>query len=83
MKKLNVNKEACIGCGACVSIDSEHFDFDENGYSEVINNDNIDNDNTRNAISSCPTSAISYVEEDNNNNDDECDCEHCDHHCEN
>ena len=81
MEKLNVNKEACIGCGACVSIDREHFDFDENGYSEVISNENIDGDATRNAIASCPTSAISYVEGDTNS--DEHDCEHCDHHCEN
>ena len=29
MDILDVEKNKCIGCGACISIDSEHFDFDE------------------------------------------------------
>ena len=55
MKKLNVNKEACIGCGACVAIDSEHFDFGDDGLSEAISQENLDSENVANAISSCPT----------------------------
>ena len=62
MKKLFVNKEACIGCGACVAIDSEHFDFGEDNLSEVISNENIESDLVKNAMASCPTSAISYIE---------------------
>ena len=27
--KLNVDQEKCIGCGACVAIAPENFDFDE------------------------------------------------------
>lgn len=73
MKKIFVNEEACIGCGACVAIDSEHFDFNDDGLSEVINNENIESENAKNAISSCPTNAIVYVEEE------DCDCEGC--HC--
>ena len=73
MKKLFVNEEACIGCGACVAIDGEHFDFNDDGLSEVINNENIDGENTKNAISSCPTNAISYIEEKT----EACECEHC------
>lgn len=80
MKKLFVNEEACIGCGACVAIDSEHFDFNEDGLSEVIKNENIETEDTQNAISSCPTNAISYVEESNCNNEN-CECENC--NCEN
>ncbi len=64
MKKLFVNKEACIGCGACVAIDSEHFDFDDDGLSKVISNENVESDEANNAIASCPTDAISYVEEE-------------------
>lgn len=74
MKKLFVNEEACIGCGACVAIDGEHFDFNDDGLSEVINNENIEGENTKNAVSSCPTNAISYIEEEV----DACECEHCD-----
>ena len=42
MKELSVNKEACIGCGMCVAIDSEHFEFGDDGLSSVISQDNID-----------------------------------------
>ena len=73
MKKLNVNEEACIGCGACVAIDGAHFDFNEDGLSEVISNENIDTEECKNAMASCPTNAISYVEEANEN----CHCENC------
>ncbi len=65
MKKIVVNKDACIGCGACIAIDPEHFAFDDNGLSEVINQDNTENMEVKNAMESCPTSAISYGEEEN------------------
>lgn len=58
MKQIKVIKENCIGCGACVAIDSEHFEFDEEGKSSVISNDNLESANLVNAIESCPTSAI-------------------------
>lgn len=75
MKKLYVNKDACIGCGACVAIDPEHFDFGDDNYSEVISNENILSSNAENAISSCPTNAISYVEDESAQ---EHECENCD-----
>ena len=81
MKKLFVNQEACIGCGACVAIDGEHFDFNDEGLSNVISNENIESDDAKNAISSCPTNAISYIESDCYNPNctcDECSCEECD-----
>ena len=62
MKKLYVNEDACIGCGACVSIDSEHFDFNDEGLSNVISNENIESEDVVNAIESCPKNAIKYVE---------------------
>ena len=81
MKKLYVNEEACIGCGACVAIDGTHFDFNDDGLSQVINNENIETEEAKNALSSCPTNAISYVEEKNsetNCNCDNCTCDDCD-----
>lgn len=72
MKKLVVNKDACIACGACVGIDEAHFDFDDEGFSEAISQENLDSDLLQNAIESCPTSAISL---------EECDC-HCGDDCE-
>ena len=58
MKKLTVNEDLCIGCGACVAIDDEHFDFNENGKSKVINEENLESETVKNAISSCPVGAI-------------------------
>ena len=72
MKKLNVNTDACIGCGACVAVDSVHFDFNEDGLSEVISNENITTEEVQNAIAACPTNAISYVEEN-----EACHCDNC------
>lgn len=70
MKKIKVNEDACIGCGACVAIDSEHFAFNDEGLSSVISNNNLESEDLINSIDSCPTSAISITEED-------CDCEEC------
>lgn len=77
MKKIKVSEDACIGCGACVAIDSEHFEFNDEGLSHATNNNNLESEDLRNAIDSCPTSAISITEE-------ECDCEecNCDDECE-
>ena len=58
MDILDVEKNKCIGCGACISIDSEHFDFDEEGLSQVISNDNLKKPELQDAIESCPTGAI-------------------------
>ena len=68
---LKVNEEQCIGCGACVAIDPEHFDFNENGLSSVIKNENLESANLKSAMESCPTGAISFSEE---SNEEPCNC---------
>lgn len=73
MKIINVTREQCIGCGACVAIDPTHFEFDDEGISKVTNNENLENENLVNAIESCPTSAISLVEGEACN----CGCANC------
>ena len=92
MKKINVSEERCIGCGACVAIDPEHFEFNDEGRSHVISNENLESENLVNAIESCPTSAIEMVEsdevqeevcetcEEENCECDSCDCAECAHH---
>ncbi len=73
MKKLTVN-DSCIGCGACIAVDSDHFDFNEEGQSQAISNDNLDSAELQNAISSCPVNAIKIVD----GTDDKCDdCSDC------
>lgn len=54
---IKVDKTTCIGCGACVAIDPEHFGFDENGLSDVISNEPTTS--TAEAASACPVEAIS------------------------
>jgi len=86
MKKLTLNTENCLGCGACVGIDPEHFDFNENYMSYVISEENLDSESLKDAIASCPVQIISLqedAEEDScpNCHNQECKCSECD--CEN
>lgn len=83
MVKLNVDEEKCIGCGACVAIDPEHFDFNDNGLSNVVNNENLESANLKSAMESCPTGAISLGDEVANEEKCHC-CENCtgDENCE-
>lgn len=65
MKKIRVNTESCIGCGACAAIASEVFDFDDNGYA-IAKEDNNKFDElsdelkemVMDAKEGCPTGAI-------------------------
>lgn len=69
--KVKVNQDACIGCGACEAICPEVFVLNDEGLSEVKEekkNANLDDElkeKVQDAIDSCPTSAISEVEEEN------------------
>lgn len=62
--KVKVNKDKCIGCGMCVGLCSEVFDFDDDGLAKATN-ENI-NDQNKNeveeAVKSCPVSAIENIE---------------------
>ena len=81
MKKIIVNDEACIGCGACVSIDPEHFEFNDEGLSHATNNENLESSDLASAISSCPTGAISIEEVENTTEkkkeENNCECASC------
>lgn len=85
MKQINVIKENCIGCGACVAIDPEHFEFNDEGKSSVISNEDLESANLTNAIESCPTSAIELQEVETKEQEEMteqtiCECgENCDH----
>ncbi len=75
MKKIILDENACIGCGACISLDPEHFNFSDEGLSMVISSNNLDTEELKNAIESCPTNAISIGESEIEN--EECSCENC------
>ena len=53
--KLKVNKDACIGCGACVGAFPEAFTFDNDGKAECIK----EVDKPDEVKGNCPVGAIS------------------------
>lgn len=60
--KFKVDSDACIGCGACVSICEEVFDFSSDGYAVAKDEEVKDEEIIENAtcaMENCPTDAIS------------------------
>ena len=64
MKKLKVNKDLRISCGACVGAFPEIFEFGEDDRAqaklEEVPSDKLEE--VMDAIEGCPTDAISYEE---------------------
>ena len=62
--KVKVNKDACIGCGACAAICDEVFELEDDGLSTAKTNDvaNKDSQDVRDAADACPTGAIEVEE---------------------
>lgn len=65
--KANVNKDICIGCGACQSITEGILEIGDDGLAEVskeYQDKEIPKDKEevlKDAIDSCPTSAIEEI----------------------
>ena len=58
--KVIVDKDLCIGCGACQAICPDVFEINDDGLSEVIESEVADKNKEEvvEAIESCPTEAI-------------------------
>lgn len=59
---FKVDKDTCIGCGACINTCEEVFDYDDNGLAKVISNNITDEsiiDSATDAMNACPVGAIS------------------------
>ena len=59
--KFKVDKDACIGCGACQAICEDVFEITDDGYATTKDVEVKDEEVKENAISAmegCPTSAI-------------------------
>ena len=64
--KFKVDKDVCIGCGACASICDEVFEIKDDGYAEASDKEITDEEVKENAISAmegCPTNAIREVKD--------------------
>ena len=65
--KFKVDKDACIGCGACQAICEDVFEISDEGYAIAKDVEIKDEETKENAISAmegCPTSAISEVKDE-------------------
>ncbi len=64
--KFKVDKDSCIGCGACQAICEEVFEITDDGYAiakdEKIEDEEV-KENAISAMEGCPTNAISEVKE--------------------
>lgn len=60
MAKIEVDKEKCIGCGACTAIAPDVFEFDDDGLAKATGNDITEDVKT--AAEGCPTEAITVEE---------------------
>lgn len=64
--KLRVDKDICIGCGACQATAPDVFEINDEGFAEVtveevaeeLHEDAVD------ALEGCPVSAIEEIEEE-------------------
>lgn len=59
---FKVDKDTCIGCGACINTCEEVFDYDDDGLAKVISNTITDEsiiDSATDAMNACPVGAIS------------------------
>ncbi len=68
--KAKVNKDLCIGCGACAAIVPDVFQIGDDGLAEVITDNEVKEtevskdliDEVKDAAEGCPTSAIEISE---------------------
>ena len=71
--KIEIERDGCIACGACYSVDPSHFEPDEEGKSHVSGGEtdakassgvfeDEEIENTRVAEDSCPVSVITVTE---------------------
>lgn len=62
--KVKVNRDSCIGCGACAAICDDVFEIDDEGLS-VAKKEEVTEDKkqeVQDAQDSCPTGAIEVEE---------------------
>ena len=64
ISKIEVDHEACIGCGTCTTIAPGTYQLNENNKSTVIDVNGDDADTALLAAQSCPVQAIKIWDEE-------------------
>ena len=65
MAKLTLDKETCIGCGACTAVTPELFEMDyDEGKAKLLKEDIEDNlkQKAQDAVETCPVQCIKLEE---------------------
>lgn len=63
-KKIKINRDDCMGCGACEGTAPDYFELDDEGKAKVKKQyDEADKDIIEEAVDGCPVQAIEIVEE--------------------
>ena len=66
--KVEIKKDLCIGCGACISIAPEILEMGDDGFATTAIEEGIrytpeQTEKLKDAADSCPTDAIKLIEE--------------------
>ncbi len=61
-KKIVINEELCVGCGACASLCPEVFELQDDGKVKVINENGCKGCDCDLVVSSCPVGVIKIEE---------------------
>ena len=61
-KKIIIDQELCVGCGACASLCPEVFELQDDGKAKVVNESSHEKCDYDMVINSCPVGAIKVEE---------------------
>lgn len=59
-REVFVDQDVCIGCGLCASVVPEVFRLNDDGVSEVYDQQGAGEDRIQEAIDSCPVNCIHW-----------------------
>jgi len=62
--KVKVDKNICIGCGTCVVIAPKSFKLGDDGKAEIVEPQEDSKEKIKEAVDSCPVSAIKSTDQD-------------------
>jgi len=71
--KVKVNKDLCIGCGACQAIEPTIFEIEDDGLAiaKDIEIEEEIKENAIDALEGCPTGAIEEIDDNDSSESDE------------
>jgi ferredoxin len=61
--KIKIDREACIGAGACVVVAPDVFQIDEENKVVLVDAKGADDDTIKESAEACPTDAIILIDE--------------------